>query len=577
MIRLSKGGCSANRISPCGYDAVPSSAMGATLDGHRRGDLEVGKSRLLVVGAVFALAFLGVMARMGDLSLGDLSGSRQANAALPGQTIETLRGDIRDRNGEVLATTAPMYSLTANPREIRNVDDAAERIAAALPGLDEDTLRKRLSGKQQFVYLARHLSPREAAAAHSLALPGLSLMEQPKRLYPHGALTGHVVGFSDIDTHGLSGVERGLDRTLTSGAAVDLSIDLRIQHLVAEELSKTIEEFEAIGGAAIVLDVDSGEILALVSLPTFDPSVPAEADKSERFNRASLGVYEMGSIFKLFTAAMALDSGAANLTDGFDATEPIRIGRHRIRDFKPKNRWLSLSEILVYSSNIGSARVAVALGGERQRTYLRALGLLDQAPLELPENGRPLAPSVWRDVNTMTISFGHGLAVTATQTAAAVAALVNGGYRVEPTLIKGGSSSVRERIFKDETSETMRWLMRLVVKRGTGGKSDVPGYFMGGKTGTAEKLVNGRYARDRRMASFAGAFPMDAPRYLVFATIDEPKPQKHTHGYATGGWVAAPLAGRVVQRIAPLLGISPRDEQHDLIETATTLPVALRR
>ena len=566
-----------SRVAPCGYDAMPGSELNAPLDGHRRGDLEVGKSRLVAVGAVFALAFLGVMARMGDLAIGDMAGTAHALAAVGGQSGEALRGDIRDRNGVVLATTAPMYSLTANPQEIRDVKGAARSLAGLLPELDETEITKRLSSEQRFVYLSRHLTPRQAAAAHRLALPGLDLMVQPKRLYPHGPLTGHVVGFSDIDTHGLSGIERSQDRDLASGAPLDLSLDLRVQHLVAEELAATIEEFEAIGGAAIVLDVDSGEVLSMVSLPTFDPTAPAEADKSQRFNRASLGVYEMGSIFKLFTAAMALDSGAANLTDSFDATKPIRVGRHTIRDFKPEKRWLSLPEVLVHSSNIGSARVAVALGRERQQSYLRRLGLLERAPLELPENGRPIAPSVWRDASTMTISFGHGLAVSPMQTAAAVAALVNGGYKVEPSLIKGGASGPRQRILEEETSETMRWLMRLVVKRGTGGKSDVPGYFIGGKTGTSEKLVEGRYDRDRRMASFVGAFPMDAPRYLVLATIDEPKPQKHTFGYATGGWVAAPLVGRIVQRTAPLLGISPRDASHDLIETATTVPVALRR
>ena len=565
-----------SRVTPCGYDAVPESEINATLDGHRRGDLEVGKSRLVAVGAVFALAFLGVMARMGDLAIGNMTGTAHALTTVGVQSGEALRGDIRDRNGVVLATTAPMYSLTANPREIRDRESAAEGLAKVLPRMSAAEIAARLDSEQGFVYLSRHLSPRQAAA-HRLALPGLSLMEQPKRLYPHGPLTSHVVGFSDIDTHGLSGIERSQDRELTNGASLDLSIDLRVQHLVAEEVAKTIKEFEAIGGAAIVLDVDSGEVLSMVSLPTFDPSAPAEADKSQRFNRASLGVYEMGSIFKLFTAAMALDSGAATLTDSFDASQPIRVGRHMIRDFKPENRWLSLPEVLVHSSNIGSARVAVALGRERQQNYLRRLGLLERASLELPENGRPIAPSVWRDASTMTISFGHGLAVSPAQTAAAIAALVNGGYKVEPSLIKGGASGPRQRILEEETSETMRWLMRLVVKRGTGGKSDVPGYFLGGKTGTSEKLVDGRYDRDRRMSSFVGVFPMDAPRYLVLATIDEPKPQKHTFGFATGGWVAAPLVGRIVQRTAPLLGISPRDENHDLIETATTVPVALRR
>jgi cell division protein FtsI (penicillin-binding protein 3) len=319
-------------------------------------------------------------------------------------------------------------------------------------------------------------------------------------------------------------------------------------------------EFEGIGAAGAVLDVETGELLALISLPDFDPNLAASADEDARFNRVTNGVYELGSVFKLFTAGMALDAGVTTLQQGYDATRPLRVARHTIADYRPKKRWLSVPEILVYSSNIGAALMAEAVGPELQRRYLAAFGLMDAAALDLPEVANPLLPRPWRDIDTMTAGFGHGIAVTPLQVVSGVGALVNGGLYRPATLLRqdGGGTAPLRRVVSEPTSEQMRALMRLVVRFGTASGAEVPGYDVGGKTGTAEKLVDGRYDRQRRVSSFIGAFPMDAPRYVVFAMVDEPKGIERTHNFATGGWVAAPVVGQVIERMAPLLAIAPR-------------------
>ena len=338
---------------------------------------------------------------------------------------------------------------------------------------------------------------------------------------------------------------------------------IRIQDMLRQELGAAVLEFRAIGGAGMVLDVHTGEVLGMVSLPDFDPNAPVEDNVDVRFNRAAKGVYEMGSTFKLFTVAMALDSGVTTLGGGYDASKPLRVARYTIRDYHAENRWLSVPEILVHSSNIGAAQMALDVGGPAQRRYLGRLGLLSRAAVELPESGTPLTPKPWRDINTMTVGFGHGIAVSPLQLASAVAAVVNGGLWRPPTVLLQGKESLSagERVFSARTSAQLRGLMRLVVRYGTGRKADVPGYLVGGKTGTAEKLVAGRYRRDARISSFVGAFPIDAPRYVVLAMIDEPKGNKSTLNYATGGWVAAPVVGRLVTQLAPLFGIAPKVDE----------------
>ncbi|HIP79016.1 MAG TPA: penicillin-binding protein 2, partial [Kiloniellaceae bacterium] len=389
-----------------------------------------------------------------------------------------------------------------------------------------------------------------------------------RRFYPHGALAPHVVGFTGVDNQGLAGIEQSFDDVLRASAKpLQLSLDIRIQHILTEELAQAMTTFSAIGAAGVVMDARTGEVVALASLPSFDPAKPAAAPADARFNRASLGIYEMGSVFKIFTAAMALNEGVVALNDGYDTRKPIRISRFTIRDFKPKNRWLSIPEILMYSSNIGTVHMAMDAGTPVQQAFLKRLGLLQPASIELPEVGQPLIPSPWREINTMTISFGHGLAVSPVQLTAAMSAMVNGGTEVRPTLLKRDPERVAPgtRLISETTSATVRRLMRLVVSQGTARKANAEGYVVGGKTGTAEKLAGRGYSRNSRIASFVGAFPMSAPRYVAFVMVDEPKPTKETHGYATGGWVAAPVMRGIVERMAPLVGFMPQDDGEAMI------------
>lgn len=533
------------------------------LDGNAKRALETGRTRMLVTGALFAVAFLVVALRLVNVALLQQGGEPPIARALPQQAIPAERADIVDRNGVVLATSLRTASLYANPRQVLDAEEAAARLAAVLPELSRAELAAKLKTDRSFVWLKRNLTPRQQYEVNRLGIPGLAFQMEERRVYPQGPLLAHVVGFTDIDNRGLAGVEQSFDDVLRGGRQpVRLSIDVRIQHLLHEELSRAIGEFSAIGGTGLVLDARTGELVAMVSLPDFDPNRPAAAVEEARFNRATLGIYEMGSTFKIFNTAMALDQGVVTLGDRFDATRPLRIGGFSIRDYKPKNRWLSVPEIFMYSSNIGSAQMAVAVGTEAQQRFLGRLGMFRPASLELPELGMPMYPAKWRPINTMTIAYGHGMAVSPVHMVTAMAAMINGGVMRPATLIRRAPHEVSEgdRVIAADTSETMRRLLRLVVESGTGRSADVPGYLVGGKTGTAEKLNGRRYSQDARIASFVGAFPMSDPRYVILVMVDEPKPNASSYGYATGGWVAAPAVGRVIQRMAPLLGIEPVEE-----------------
>jgi cell division protein FtsI (penicillin-binding protein 3) len=539
------------------------------LEGSRKQAIETGRTRLLVAAASFTLAFALIGWRLVDLGI--MAGQHEPSLArsLSSDALETGRADITDRNGVVLATTMPTASLYANPQHVRDPEGAAEQLARVLPELNAANLRARLASDRSFVWLQRNLTPRQQYEVNRLGIPGFYFQREQRRFYPHGTLTPHVVGFTGVDNQGLAGIEQSFDDVLRGTAQrLHLSLDLRIQHLLAQELGNAMQTFSAVGAAGVVMDARTGELLAMVSLPTFDPEKPAAAVADARFNRASLGIYEMGSVFKIFTTAMALDNGVVTLTDGYDVRQPIRVARFTIRDYHPKNRWLSVPEIFMYSSNIGTVHMVMDAGTPAQQVFLKRLGLLQPAAVELSEVGDPLVPSPWREINTMTISYGHGLAVSPLQLTGAVATVVNGGHEVRPTLLRQDPVQRAEgaQLISAETSETMRQLMRLVVVKGTGRKANAEGYLVGGKTGTADKQVGRGYARNARIASFVGAFPMDDPRYVVFAMIDEPKPTKETFGYATGGWVAAPLVGRLVERMAPLLGIAPRQDGEAMIE-----------
>jgi cell division protein FtsI (penicillin-binding protein 3) len=493
-----------------------------------------------------------------------------------------LRANIVDRNGEILATDLETASLFANPRRLLDAKKAARALAETLPDIDYKATLAKLESDRGFVWLRRHLTPRQQWALLERGIPGLDFIDEYTRAYPQGALMPHLLGYVDSDNSGIAGLEKQFEGLLAKGdEPLRLTIDMRVQHLMREELGAAMREFQAKAATGIVMDARNGEILAMVSLPDFDPNHPGKAGDGERFNRATLGVYELGSTFKVFTTAMALDAGAASMGKRYDATKPLRVSRFMIRDYHAKKRWLTLPEVFVYSSNIGAALMAQDIGGKRQQDYLGKLGMLDTLRVELPETGKPISPEVWRPVNTMTIGFGHGIAVSPLHLVSGVAAAVNGGVLRQPTIVAGehrdGDREPR-RVFKKQTSEQIRRLMRLTVENGTGRNADAVGYAVGGKTGTAEKPDAKGYEGKRLLSSFIGAFPINDPRYVVLALLDEPKGTKATQGYATGGWVAAPVVRRVIERMAPMLGMAPvEDDAPGMRELETYVKAEGRR
>jgi cell division protein FtsI (penicillin-binding protein 3) len=406
------------------------------LDGTTKQALETGRTRLLVASLLFAAAFLIVAGRLVSVALISSGGEPSIAEAPRATQLETERADIVDRNGIVLATNLVTASLYANPREVPSPRAAAAALSKVLPELPQAEVESKLASGKSFVWLKRNLTPKQQYAVNRLGIPGLSFQREERRVYPHGNLAAHILGFTDIDNRGIAGVERQFESRLAEQhAPLALSIDIRLQHILKEELSRSIHDFSAIGGAGVILDARNGEVLAMISLPDFDPNEPGRASADTRFNRATLGVYEMGSVFKVFTTAMALDAGVTSLKGGYDASHPIKVSRYTISDYHAKNRWLSVPEIFIYSSNIGSAKMALDVGPEGQRAFLKRLGMLSPLALELPELGEPQGPAQWKELAAMTIAFGHGLSVTPMHVASGVASVVNGGLKVRSTIV----------------------------------------------------------------------------------------------------------------------------------------------
>jgi len=540
------------------------------LDGVRKLALETGRNRLIVAAAVMSMAFGGIAMRLVDLTVME-SGNEPRRAEVVSPAGEAhARADILDRNGIILATSLPTASLYADAKNFLDPEVSAAKLIDVLPELNYQTVVRKLKSQGRFVWLARNLTPQQKFEVNRLGIPGLAFERGERRVYPHGRLAAHVLGLTTVDGNGVAGIERQFDKELRTGSgAIRLSVDIRVQSILQEELGAAIKEFNALGAAGVVMNVHTGEVVAMASYPDYDPNNPVGIQGEPGFNRATKGVYEMGSTFKLFTAAMALDTGTVNLQSRYDARQPIRISRFRINDFHAKNSWLSVPEIILHSSNIGAAKMAMDVGTTGQQDYLKRLGLLNASMLELPEVGAPLLPSTWRPINTMTISYGHGIAVSPVQLTNAISSLVNGGLKRPSTLIRvNGKAPVGRRIMEKKTSKQVRSLMRLVVSSGTGRKAEAKGYLIGGKTGTAEKLKGRGYAKTAKISSFVGAFPMNDPRYTVLVVVDEPKGTKRTFNYATGGWVAAPAVGRIVERMGPIVGITP-----DMDATYETPPI----
>jgi len=538
--------------------------------------LESARNRLLMAAAVFALIFVVVAGRLVEVVeiAGDPSEGRAAHRLVPPPVV---RADIVDRNGTLLATNLDSPALYVDSKVMlqagESPDAAAKAITAALPDLSMSEIHAKLASGKSFAYLTRSLTPRQEYAVNNLGIPGVEFQPGEKRRYPLGDLMSHVVGYCSIDNIGQAGIERGLNPKISdSRKPVMLSLDARVQYVLKDELAQVIDQFDAKGAAGIIMNVRTGEIVAMVSLPDFDPNHPPSTDpkhetaedKDRVFDKITSGEYELGSVFKIFNTAMALDSGVAKMTSVFDATNPIRIGRFTIEDYHGKHRPLSVPEIFAYSSNIGSARMAVAAGADRQKAFLAKLGLLEPVPVEFDKAdvAKPHFPKQWREVNVMTIAFGHGIAVTPLHMITATAAMINGGILHEPTMLKvpAGAKVPGVRVISQQTSDQIRRLFRLVVESGTAKQAEAQGYVVGGKTGTAEKNQHGHYEEKKLLSSFIGAFPMNDPQYVILTIVDEPHGNKQSHGYATAGWTVAPATGRIIERIAPLLGVAPVDE-----------------
>lgn len=569
----------ARSSQPGGLDLRAGAKAVHRVEGRNKQALDTGRSRLIVAGVAFALAFSLIASRLVELGLVPPAREPSLATTQVGDRLGTGRAEIVDRNGIVLATTLPMASLYADTQQVLAPARAAKRLRTVLPELDEAKLTRKFASGKRFVWVKRKISPTKQFEVNRLGIPGLHFQREMTRIYPMGSLTAHLLGYTDVDNRGLSGVEQAFDQRLReSSEPLQLSIDLSLQHLVAEELGAAMQEFQAVAATGLVLDANNGEVLASVSLPSYNPYSPEERSE-DQIDRNTLGVFELGSVFKVLTVAIGLEEGVARLTDAFDARKPLKIGGHTINDFHAKRKVLSVPEIFIYSSNIGTALIAEKIGGKRMRAYLQALGMLDTLKETKLTTAQPIVPPRWQPVNVATVSFGHGIAVTPLHLAAAAGSTINGGFYIPPrfTLAERDEEGFIEegvRVFSRETSEAMRWLLRLNVQEGSGRRAAVEGYLVGGKTGTPEKLIRGRYAKNKRMANFVAAFPMDRPRFLVLIMLDEPKPTKDTYGYATAGWNAAPVTGRLVSRLAPLLGVEPAAKEAGRIADQHLIPAA---
>ncbi|MBA4047509.1 MAG: peptidoglycan glycosyltransferase [Sphingomonas sp.] len=499
-----------------------------------------------------------------------------------------LRGDITDRNGVSLARTIDAWSIGVHPRRLINdPHELAGKLAALMPNHDEAWYERRLRSKEPFVFLYRRALPEVVKAVNALGEPGIAYEREPERLYPQSTLAAHALGSLDVDAHGIRGMERVLEEQLTNpllrARPVALSLDSRVQAAVESELGAAMISFQARAAAGLVLDAHTGEVIAMVSLPNYDanklpkvlnPKDPNDQGMQRLWNNATMSTYELGSVFKPITMAFAIDSGVvSSMARRFDAREPIMTGRFPIRDDHPQKRYLNIPETLVHSSNIATARIGKELGEERLRAMFTAMGFATRPDIETPERGKPIWPAPWTKASTMTTGYGHGLSVTPLHLASAYAALVNGGVWRPATMMKvaPGKAAAGRRVISEATSARMRQLLRLIVLKGTGEKADAPGYRVGGKTGTAEIGMKGGYSKKRNVSTFAAAFPMDAPRYVVVVMLDSPRGNAQSAGQATAGWTVAPVVSRVIMRTGYMLGVMP-DMNRD-VDVSELLPL----
>jgi cell division protein FtsI (penicillin-binding protein 3) len=535
--------------------------------------LSKSEPRLRLLMLAFAALYCLIAGRLVIFGLKTDPQSLRRTAA---ELSSSTRPDILDRNGEIMATDVRVMSVFAEPRRIIDKDEATELITAVLPDLDAKDLREKLASKKGFVWVKREITPKQQEDIYHLGLPGVGFWPEHKRVYPNGPLGAHVLGFANVDNQGIAGIEKyidgqgltdlhiaGFELTPETLAPMRLSLDVRATQVVRDELQKGIEHFHAKAGGAAILDVNTGEVIAYASLPDYDPNNPADALDRNHINRLNVGVYEMGSTFKAISIAMALEASKVNLNSRLDARGALHFGRFAIHDYHAQNRALTVPEVFTFSSNIGTARMALMVGVEGHKAFLRKMGQLDRLRTELPETAEPLVPKNWGELNTMTIAFGHGLAVTPLQAAMAVCALVNGGALIKPTFLKRSEEDAKKdapRVVRPEVSESMRYLMRLNAEIGSARSTNIAGYFVGGKTGTAEKVIGGHYSKTKVFTTFMGIAPSDKPKYLFMTIMDEPEGLPETHGFSTAAWNSGAVTGKIIARVGPILGLPPRFE-----------------
>ena len=540
------------------------------------------KGRLVVLAAVFLCLYGVLVVRMGHLAA---SNPHEAQIQSIGSSIVAQRANIVDRRGRILATNLDTHSLYAETAHLTDPRRAADGLAKIFPDLKADKLYKEFTGKRKFLWIKKRISPEAYQAVHDLGDPGLRFGPREMRLYPNGKLAAHVLGgasFGREGVHsaeviGVAGVEKTFDERLRSPASsanpLELSIDLSVQAAVESVLESGMLLLNAKGAAAILMDVNNGEIISLASLPDFDPNhrpkLPSSGDpgNSPLFNRAIQGVYELGSTFKIFAIAQALELNLVSPETMINVSGPLRWGKFKIRDFHNYGSELSVKKVISKSSNIGTARIAQEIGSSEQQNFLKSLGFFDIVPLEMVEasGGKPLLPKKWSELSTMTISYGHGLSATPLHLATAYAAIGNGGYKVKPTLQIQENQKYGERVISEKVAKQALTMLRSVVTEGTATMAEVPGYPVAGKTGTADKpSPTGRYYEDKVITNFAALFPANNPKYVLVVTMDEPEDNTGEEVRRTAGWTAVPVAAEIITRIAPLLGLRPQNNKDDL-------------
>ena len=540
---------------------------------HTRLDKSGVRLRLVAFG--FTAVFLAIGGKLVYLGFKPDPQSLRRAAS---EAVSRARPDIVDRNGEVLATDVKVMSVFAEPRRIIDKDEAVELLTAVLPDVNARELRERLGSRKGFVWVKRGITPKEREEVFRLGLPGISFLPENKRIYPNGPDGAHVVGFTDIDNIGIAGIEKYIDGQglgdlsqagfrldQTDLAPVKLSLDLRVTHAVRDEVAKGIERYKAQAGAGAIMDVNTGELIAYASLPDFDPNNPndkqADARDLSRINRLNVGRYEMGSTFKAISIAMAMEAGKVNLNSRLDARESLRYGGFTIHDYHATHRMLTVPEVFTHSSNIGTARMAMMVGVDGHKAFLRKMGQLDRLRTELPESAEPLVPKRWSELNTITIAFGQGISVAPLQAMMAVAGLVNGGTLLPPTFLKRDEDAAKAlgtRVVRPETSEALRYLMRINATEGSAKLANIRGYFVGGKTGTADKLIHGHYSSNRVFTTFMAIAPADKPRYLFMVLYDDPQGLPKDGGYHTAAYNSGVVTGAIIERVANLLDLPAR-------------------